>query len=211
MPTTPLRGDSGALSPRAGALAVPPGTSSTDRRSLVRAALWSAPVVAVAFAAPAAAASATVAPPVTRATSTLVFDTWQNNVHWDGAGHRTGIDTRIQVQNRYWTGTGDLTTVGAPVPTLSVRVRYPASARVGARPVALAGDGWSWTAATADARGAVEYVFTWSGAALAPSRSTPELTYTLNADVPGQVQLSATATAPNADTVAAPSWGDTAY
>ncbi|KQQ05471.1 MULTISPECIES: hypothetical protein [unclassified Rathayibacter] len=210
MPTTPLRGDSGAHSRAPDVSAVPSGTPSTDRRSIVRAALWSAPVIAIAFATPAAAASAAPTSPATRATSTIVFDTWQNNAHWDGSGHRTGLDTRIQVQNRYWTGS-DFAAVSAPVTTLSVRVRYPASARVGARPVALAGDGWSWTAATADLKGAVEYVFTWSGGALAASRSTPELTYTLNADVPGQVQLSASASAPNADPVAAPSWGDTAY
>ncbi|MWV51200.1 hypothetical protein GRS96_18175 [Rathayibacter sp. VKM Ac-2803] len=210
MSTTPPRGDSGTPARLPESSAAPAGTPSTDRRSLVRAALWSTPVVAIALAAPAAATSAAPEPPVSRTTSTLVFDTWQNNAHWDGSGHRTGIDTRIQVQNRYWTDS-DHPTVGAPVPTLSVRVRYPASARVGARPVALAGEGWSWTTATADVRGAVEYVFTWSGAALAASRSTPELTYTLSADVPGQVQLSATASAPNAETVAAPSWGDTAY
>ncbi|SMH49524.1 hypothetical protein SAMN06295885_3350 [Rathayibacter oskolensis] len=166
-------------------------------------------MIGIALAAPAAAASEPSAPPTSRATSTLVFDTWQSNAHWDGAGHRTGIDTRIQIQNRYWTGT-DSSSVSAPVPTLSVRVHYPASAHVGARPVTLAGAGWSLTTATADPDGSVGYVFTWTGV-LEASRSTPELTYTLNADVPGTLQLSATAWAPNADPVAAPGWGDTVY
>jgi len=210
MPIHPSGGVSGAPSRAPEHSVAPRPALPIDRRTVVRAAAWSVPVVALALAAPAAAASgiAPVAP--SRPTSTLVFDTWQSNAHWDGSGHRTGIDTRIQVQNTYWTGSG-YSTVGAPVPTLSVRVRYPASSRVGAAPVAISGAGWSFTTAVADGAGSIEYVFTWSGQALAPSQSTPQLTYTLAAEVPGQVQLTATASAPNADTVAAPSWGDTVY
>ncbi|SMH28538.1 hypothetical protein SAMN06295885_0196 [Rathayibacter oskolensis] len=158
MPTTSLRGDSGAPSRAPEYAALPPRT-------------------------PAA----------------LVFDVWQSRAHWDAAGHRTGIDTRIRIR------------VGAPAATLAVRVRYPASTWVGGRPIALTGAGWSFTTATADLKGAVEYVFTWRGPALGLFEATPELAYTLTATVPGRVQLSATASAPNAGPVVAPSWGDDVY
>lgn len=219
MPAHPLGGVSGApsrppehsadpsLVPDPASAPAPDPASAPARRSLVRAAVWSAPLVAAALAAPAAAASASA--PSSGPTSTLVFDTWQNNVHWDGTGRRTGIDTRVQVQNRYWTGAG-YSVVGAPVPTLSVRVRYPVSSGVGAAPTTLTGSGWRFSTVVSGGD-VVDYVFTWSGAALAPSRSTPELVYTLSAVVPGPVQVSAVSWAPNADPVAAPSWGDSVY
>ncbi|MBF4461368.1 MULTISPECIES: hypothetical protein [unclassified Rathayibacter] len=224
MSALPQGGDSGALTRVTEHSTVPSTTTTTGRRTLMRAALWSAPVVAVALATPAAAASGggsskptptptPSAPPVpVGSTSTLLFDTWQSNAHWDNAGHRTGIDTLIQIQNSYWTGHGKNTVIGAPVPILSVSVLYPASCRVTGAPTALTGSGWSFTTIAARGEGAVEYIFTWSGPALQPSKSTPQLSYTVAATLPrGQAQLTADASAPNADKVKAPAYGNTLY
>ncbi|OOB90231.1 hypothetical protein [Rathayibacter sp. VKM Ac-2630] len=192
MPSTPVRGDSGAPS-RAPEHSGAPAHST--RRSLVRAAVWSAPVIAVALATPAAAASEAPLAPRT-SDATLAFNNFTSwPAQWNATGP-TATVTALQIQNRYW----HVSSVGAPVPVLSVRVRYPASTRPGSAPTAVSGAGWSFTAAVPSTDGSVDYLFTWSGSVLDPGWSTPTLEYTADVVASG---LTAEVSAPNADPVRA--------
>jgi hypothetical protein len=194
MPSTPVRGDSGAPS-RAPEHSGAPAHST--RRSLVRAAVWSAPVVAVALASPAAAASEVPPAPLPdqrTSDATLSFDTFVSwSAQWVGSTP-TATVTQVQIQNQYW----HASSVGAPVPVLSVRVCYPAAAHAGAAPTAVSGSGWRFVAAVPLADGSVDYVFTWSGPALEPGHSTPQLEYVVPVVASGLV---GEASAPNADPV----------
>lgn len=137
-------------------------------------------------------------------TPALVFDTWQNTVHWDASGRRTGIDTRVRLRSAGATG--------ARTPSLSLRLRYPASSGVGAAPTTLTGAGWRLASIVVTDGGAcVDYLLTWTGGALAASRSTPELSLTLSAVAPGPATVSAIAWIPGAEPVAAPSQGGDVY
>src|SRR4249919_3006767 len=101
-----------------------------DRRTVVRAAAWAAPVVAVAVAAPAVAASAS--------TPTLHFDT----LNLFGAdyvgGDPTTLRSQVQVQNVYAATSPTLSTV-------TVTVSYPDSRVSGAAPTSVTGSGWSYS------------------------------------------------------------------
>lgn len=166
-------------------------TSSTDgvsRRSMIKGVAWSTPVIAVAVAAPFAAASAK---------AELVFDTWGSNWKWDNAGNRIGIIVRIQIQNR-WIQSG-VSAVG-----VNTTVEFPEGLLPeGAVPV-LTGAGWSFT-------GSEDRKFTFTNSVnVELSKSTPELLITLPIRTYiADSKLAATAKAANAEQIIAPGWGNT--
>jgi hypothetical protein len=192
MSRTPLGGDSAAPTR---APEHPQRALSSDRRSLVRAAAWSVPVVAVALAAPSAAASEPAVAPHT-SDATLSFDTLSSWATW-GDGGVSGAETIVQIQNCWTHGAG----VGAPVRELTVVVRYPATAHLGAAPRAVSGAGWVFVTSAADAGGSVDLVFRWAGDVLEPGHSTSQLQYSVSAHFSAPTVLTGTASAPNADSV----------
>lgn len=64
----------------------------------------------------------------------------------------------------------------------------------------MKGEGWRYTTVVPLTDGSVDYVFTWSGTALEPGRSTPQLEYAVPVVASG---LAGEASAPNADAVRA--------
>jgi hypothetical protein len=132
-----------------------------DRRSVVRAGVWTVPAVTLATAAPALAASVTK--------GKLKFDNFTVfGADYNSKGKPTTIQTLLQVQNQYVAGAPTLTTV-------TVTVKYPAGRVTGAAPTHLSGSGWGFAGASI-VSGAWVYTFTWSGS-LAPSHSTSTLNY----------------------------------
>lgn len=132
-----------------------------SRRTVVRAAVWSTPAVAVATAAPALAVSSTPTP-------TLRFDTLNLfGADYVGADPTT-LESQVQVQNVYAATSPTLT-------TLTLTVSYPADRVSGAAPTQVSGTGWSFT-------NAQHYGSTWVytfvyGGSVPPGGSTHALDY----------------------------------
>ncbi len=88
----------------------------TARRPLLRAAVWTLPVVALGAAAPALAASADLP-------AHLVFDTVNTfGGAYNSAGKPTTLMTQVQVRNAYYAA---YPSVSASVQTLTLVVRRP--------------------------------------------------------------------------------------
>lgn len=152
-----------------------------DRRSVIRAGAWTVPVVSLAVAAPALAASATK--------GTLKFDTFNVfGADYNNKGKPTSAQSQVQVQNVFTAGGPTLTSV-------TVLVTYPASRVDGTAPQSVTGSGWSFGSATQSGTTWI-YSFVWVGT-LAPSHSTSALSYKvpLRNNSSGNVALTASASA----------------
>ena len=162
-----------------------------DRRTVVRAAAWAAPVVAVAVAAPAVAASATK--PI------LHFDTLNLFGADYVAGDPTTLESQIQVQNVFAATSPTLTTV-------TVAVTYPDTRVSGAAPTSVTGSGWSFSSA-AHVGSTWVYTFVYGGS-VAPGASTSTLDYhvPLTSAAAGTIIITASAFASGGSTV-----GTTSY
>jgi hypothetical protein len=158
-----------------------PARRQLDRRSVVRAGVWTVPVVSLAAAAPALAASATK--------GTLTFDTFNVfGADYNNKGKPTSAQSQIQVQNVFTAG-------GPTLSTLSVFVTYPGSRVTGVAPQSVTGSGWTFGSATASGTDWV-YSFVWTGT-LATSHSTSTLSYKvpLKNNSSGNIALTALASA----------------
>ena len=152
-----------------------------DRRSVIRAGAWTVPVVSLAVAAPALAASATK--------GTLKFDTFNVfGADYNNKGKPTSAQSQVQVQNVFTAGGPTLTSV-------TVLVTYPGSRVDGTAPQSVTGSGWSFGSATQSGTTWI-YSFVWVGT-LAPSHSTSALSYKvpLRNNSSGNVALTASASA----------------
>ena len=158
-----------------------------DRRTVVRAAAWAAPVVAVAVAAPAVAASAS--------TPNLHFDTLNLFGADYVAGNPTTLESQVQVQNVYAATSPTLTTV-------TVTVSYPDSRVSGAAPTSLTGSGWSYSS-SAHAGSTWVYTFVYGGS-VPPGSSTSTLDYRvpLTSAASGTITITGSAFASGGSTVA---------
>lgn len=132
-----------------------------SRRTVVRAAVWSTPAVAVATAAPAMAVSTTSTP-------TLRFDTLNLFGADYVAGDPTTLESQVQVQNVYAATSPTLT-------TLTLVVSYPDTRVSGAAPTQVSGTGWSYVSAS-HSGSTWEYTFLFGGS-VAPGGSTYPMDY----------------------------------
>ena len=156
-----------------------PPRRSIDRRSVIRAGAWTVPVVSLAVAAPALAASATK--------GTLKFDTFNVfGADYNNKGKPTTVQSQVQVQNVFTTG-------GPTLSSVTVLVRYPGSRVDGAAPLSVTGTGWSFGSATQSGSDWI-YSFVWVGT-LATSHSTSTLSYKvpLRNNSSGNIALTASA------------------
>jgi|tagenome__1003787_1003787.scaffolds.fasta_scaffold20782072_2 hypothetical protein len=152
-----------------------------DRRSVVRAGAWTLPVVSLAVAAPALAASVTK--------GTLTFDTFNVfGADYNNKGKPTSAQTQIQVQNVFTPG-------GPTLASVTVLVTYPGSRVTGSAPTAVTGNGWAFGSASASGSNWV-YSFVWTGT-LTTSHSTSTLSYQvpLKNNSSGNIALTAIASA----------------
>ncbi len=162
-----------------------------DRRTLVRAAVWATPVVAVAVAAPAVAASATK--PI------LQFDT----LNLFGAdyvgGNPTTLESQIEVQNVFAATSPTLTTV-------TVAVTYPDTRVSGAAPTSVTGAGWSFSSA-AHVGSTWVYTFVYGGS-VPPGASTSTVDYhvPLTSAAAGTIVITGSAFASGGSTVGTASY-----
>jgi hypothetical protein len=132
-----------------------------DRRTLVRAGVWTVPAVAVAVAAPALAASV-------HGTAVLQLN-WLNvyGADYDTAGKATTAESQTAVQDVWQDGMAN----GGPTLTqLTLVVSYQNKVS-GAVPTLVEGTGWSFASASG-----TQYTFLWTGV-LTPGSSTPTLTW----------------------------------
>ncbi len=158
-----------------------PERRTLDRRTVVRVGAWTVPVVSLAAAAPALAASATH--------GTLKFDTFNVfGADYNNKGKPTTAQSQVQVQNVYAAG-------GPTLATLTVLVTYPGSRVNGAAPQSVTGSGWTFGSATQSGTDWV-YSFVWTGS-LVTSHSTSTLSYKvpLKNNSSGNIALSALASA----------------
>jgi hypothetical protein len=156
-----------------------------DRRTVVRTGAWSVPVLSLALAAPALAASAT--------TGKLAFDTFNVfGADHNSKGKPTAAQSQLQVQNAYTAGGPTLTSV-------VVAVTYSGSRVDGTAPQAVTGSGWTFGSASASGSNWV-YTFVWAGS-LATSQSTSTLSYKvpLRNNSSGTIALTAIASATGVD------------
>jgi hypothetical protein len=160
-----------------------PARRGIDRRSVVRAGVWTVPVVTLATAAPAFAA-------VSGATKgTLQFDTLNLfGADYDDKGKPTSLQSQVQVQNVYTAG-------GPTLTNLSLFVTYSDARVDGDAPQAVTGTGWTFGSVTKTNGGWI-YSFVWVGS-LATSQSTPQLSYkvTMKNNSSGNADISAIASA----------------
>lgn len=158
-----------------------------NRRSVVRAGVWTVPAVALCAAAPAYAASGL---------GRLSFNTAGVDVLDDGAGHKNGLRTRVQVQNDYVAGGPTLTLV-------TLEVTYPDNRVSGGPPTNLTGGGWSFSGPATNAGGLWTYTFTHTGT-IAMGNNTGQLTYDLplSSNASGSFQVTFKATASGLQRVA---------
>jgi hypothetical protein len=161
--------------------AAAPAPRPLDRRSVVRAGAWTVPVVSLAVAAPALAASVTK--------GKLQFDTFNVfGADYNSKGKPTSAQSQVQVQNVFTPGGPTLTTV-------TVLVTYSGSRVSGDAPQSVTGSGWAFGSATASGTSWV-YSFVWTGT-LTSSHSTSTLSYKvpLKNNSSGTIALTATASA----------------
>ncbi|WP_159898714.1 hypothetical protein [Ornithinibacter aureus] len=150
----------------------------------MRAAAWSAPVVASVALAPHAAASG----------GTIVSQFYDVSPSaYNSAGRPTALVGSMSFGN---TGTPNVT-----ISTITVTVTLPASRVSGASPTNVTGAGWAYTS-TSSGGGTRLFVFTWTGS-LPAYGSTSQLNFTvaLNNTSPGTVSSTATASASGGNSV----------
>jgi hypothetical protein len=157
-----------------------PARRHIDRRTVVRMGAWTVPVVSLAAAAPALAASA--------AKGKLKFDTFNVFGADYTKGKPTSAQSQIQAENVYTAG-------GPTLTTLTVLVTYPGSRVTGAAAQSVSGSGWTAGSPTQSGSDWV-YSFVWTGS-LASSHSTSTLSYKvpLKNSSSGNLALTAVASA----------------
>jgi hypothetical protein len=170
------------------------------RRGLTKAALWTVPVVAVATAAPMAAASEPTPPPIVK-DARIVFDTWRSNWNWKN-GRPVGIRSGIQIQH-VWTKPE------LHVDGLQVTITFPEGVLC-TDDVTIEPGSRRWMFVM---RSGQQYIFAYAGV-LPAGKSSLELNVNFVATpkdlnmVYGGYEATATAEAVNAVRVNGPSWGN---
>lgn len=152
-----------------------------DRRTLVRAGVWTVPVVAVAAAAPALAASGS-GTPVLQLNSLSLY-----GADYDPKGKAQTAESQTSVQNVWQNGAAN----GGPTLTLvTLTVTYQ-NKDDGGVPTLVDGTGWSFASVSGST-----YTFLWSGT-LTPAGSTPTMTWRvpLKKGFNGDLKISAYASA----------------
>lgn len=161
-----------------------PVAAGISRRTVLQAGAWSAPVIAVAAAVPAASASII---------ETLKFTDFRMWFDWDNAGHRTGIAgcTTVWLDGDPGQTAGPVTLV-VSVPILNMSTTIEPT---------VAGAGWLFSSVEPDSGNVwMNYTFVWSGELVANGAAyTSTITFHLPADAtlePGDgLEWSASATA----------------
>jgi hypothetical protein len=152
-----------------------------DRRTLVRAGVWTVPVVAVAVAAPALAVSGTG--------NAVLQLNWLSvyGADFDGKGKPTTVESQTAVQDVWQDGVPS----GGPTLTQITLVVSYQNKVSGAAPTLVNGTGWSFASANG-----TQYTFVWTGS-LTPGNSTPTLTWRvpLKNSSSGSISVQAYATA----------------
>jgi hypothetical protein len=162
-----------------------------NRRTVVRAAVWTAPVVAMATAAPALAVSAG---------AQLRFDTFNLfGADYNKSGDPTTLESKVQVENVFVTN-------GPTLKTVTLTVSYPDTRTNGGKPTQVNGAGWSFASA-AHTDGTWTYTFLFVGS-VPTSQSTPELDYRvpLTSTEAGTITITGSAFAVGASAVSTASW-----
>jgi len=162
-----------------------------NRRTVVRTAVWTAPAVAVATAAPALAASV--------GAFKLKFDTFNLfPADFNAQGEPQSLESKVQVENVFQQN-------GPTLTTLTLVVSYPDTRTTGGAPTQLSGAGWSFASAT-HAGSSWAYTFLFVGS-VPTSQSTPQLDYHVprTADT-GPVTITGTAFAAGSSVVGAATW-----
>jgi hypothetical protein len=160
-----------------------------DRRTVVRTGVWSVPVLSLAVAAPALAAST--------AKGKLKFDTFNVfGADYNNKGKPTTVQSQVQVQNVYTAGGPTLTSV-------VVVVTYSGSRADGSAATTVTGKGWSAGSVKASGSDWL-YTFVWVGS-LTTSSSTSTLSYKvpLKNNSSGNIALTAIASGTNVDAASA--------
>jgi hypothetical protein len=133
-----------------------------DRRTIVRAGVWTVPAVTIAAAAPAFAAAST------QGTATLLLNSLNlYGADYTGAGKPTTAESQTSVQNVWQNGAAN----GGPTLT-SVTLRVTYQNKVEGNAVVQPGStGWTFVSVSGGT-----YTFLWTGT-LAPGGSTPTVTW----------------------------------
>lgn len=165
-----------------------------DRRTVMRAGVWSVPVVSLATAAPVMAAST----PVKGSLRFNFFNVY--GAAYNTAGHATTAHSGLSVQNEYVAN-------GPVLSTVTVTVSYADTKVTGAVPTVVTGSGWSYVSKT-HASGKWTYTFLYTGA-VASGGSTSQLEFEVKLKtVPaGSMTLSAAAVGTNVTAAAASATG----
>lgn len=159
-----------------------PAPSRPTRRLAVRGLAWSAPVLTVASAAPALAASGVHF-------VSLKFNYFNGYGADFSQGKPTTIESGLQVQNVWAAGVPNATPI-------TVKVSYPASLVTGGAAVIMSGTGWTVSGPTTGTT--VIYTLSYSGS-VPPGGSTTDVKFRVPLIVPttpGSYTLTATASAP---------------
>lgn len=154
-------------------------THRPNRRTVVRTAVWAAPAVAVATAAPALAVSAKTGP-------ILRFDVLNLFAADYSGGDPTTLESQAEIQNVY-------AATSPVVTTLTLSVVYPDSRVSGAAPTSVSGAGWSFS--SAEHVGATwVYTFVFGGS-VPPGSSTSTIDYRvpMTSTAPGVILITGTA------------------
>ena len=164
-----------------------------NRRTVVRSAVWAAPAVAVATAAPAMAISVNQGVILHFDTLNLFGDDYTDK------GDATTLESKVQVQNVFVQN-------GPTLTTLTLSISYPDTRTNGGAPTHLTGTGWSFGAAT-HTGGAWVYTFVYAGS-VPTSKSTTELDYRvpLTSAADGTITIVGSAFASGGSTVGTASW-----
>jgi hypothetical protein len=162
-----------------------------NRRTVVRTAVWTAPAVAMATAAPALAASV--------GTFKLKFDTLNLfPADFNDKGEPQSLASNVQVENLFQQN-------GPTLTTLTLTVSYPDTRTSGGAPTQLTGAGWSFASVT-HAGSSWVYAFLFVGS-VPTSKSTSELDYHVpRTPGTGPVTITATAFAPGGSVVGTDTW-----
>ncbi len=162
-----------------------------NRRTVVRTAVWTAPAVAVATAAPALAASV--------GSFQLSFDTLNLfPADFNDKGVPQSLESEVQVENRFQQN-------GPTLTTLTLTMSYPDTRTNGGAPTHVTGAGWSFASATHIGATWV-YTFLFVGS-VPTSKSTPELDFRVPMTAnTGPVTVTGTAFAAGSSVVGTDTW-----
>jgi hypothetical protein len=160
-----------------------PTRRHVDRRSVVRAGVWTVPAITLATAAPALAAAST-----TQANASLQLD-FLNLYGTDYSGSKaTTAESQTEVQNVYQQN--GVKNGGPTLTQITLSVTYQ-NKTGGGNPTSVTGSGWTFVSVSGST-----YTFLWTGS-LAPGTTTPMITWRvpLKKDFSGDLKVSAFALA----------------